>query len=151
MALSSVQPFEYVRRSMALRLMFLSAAIVHLACPVCAFVSIPVRAGRFSFNKRDAHKMSLTFSRPVRNEELEKKARDYFSTGNKVIQQLGPTRKEDLEAALADDFEFVAPLVGPLTKSAIVEATEGLDLAAAIPNFDARYHDFRADPEVFCL
>ena len=47
-------------------------------------------------------------------------------------QQLGPTRKEDLEAALADDFEFVAPLVGPLSKSAIVEATEGLCVDALL-------------------
>jgi hypothetical protein len=47
-----------------------------------------------------------------------------------VKQQLGPTRKEDLEAALADDFEFVAPLVGPLSKSAIVEATEGACMKA---------------------
>ena len=84
---------------------------------------------------------------PVRNEAMERKAREYFALGNQVKQQLGPTRKEDLESALADDFEFVAPLVGPLTKAAIIDATAGLDLATAIPNFDARYHDFRADPE----
>ena len=51
---------------------------------------------------------------PVKNEALEAKARAYFGLGNRLKQQLGPTRKEDLEAALADDFEFVAPLVGPL-------------------------------------
>ena len=43
-------------------------------------------------------------------------------------QQLGPTRPEDLESALADDFEFVAPIVGPLTKSAIIDATTGESL-----------------------
>ena len=86
-----------------------------------------------------------TLPTPVRNEALEAKARAYFAKGNKVKQQLGPTNKADLEDALADDFEFVAPLVGPLTKAAIVEATAGLDLATAIPNFDARYHHFRAD------
>ena len=73
-----------------------------------------------------------TLPTPVRNEALEAKARAYFAKGNKVKQQLGPTNKADLEDALADDFEFVAPLVGPLSKAAIVEATAGLDLATAI-------------------
>ena len=45
-----------------------------------------------------------------------------------VKQQLGPTRPEDLESALAEDFEFVAPIVGPLTKSAIIDATTGESL-----------------------
>ena len=33
----------------------------------------------------------------------------------------------------------------PLGKDAIIAATTGLDLGAAMPDFDARYHDFRAD------
>ena len=85
--------------------------------------------------------------RPVANKAMEESAQRYFSLGNKVVQQLGPTNRADLEAELADDFEFVAPLVGPLGKDALVAATTGLDLAEALPDFDARYHDFRADPE----
>lgn len=85
--------------------------------------------------------------RPVANPDVEAMARRYFSLGNKVVQQLGPTVAEDLEAELAEDFEFVAPLIGPLGKQAIISATTGLDLSAAIPDFDARYHDFRADPD----
>lgn len=77
---------------------------------------------------------------------VEAQARAYFALGNKVKQQLGPTNAEDLEAALDPAFEFVAPLVGPLDKAAIIAATAGLDLGAALPDFDARYHDFRADP-----
>eukprot|EP00929_Paragymnodinium_shiwhaense_P090263 TRINITY_DN50417_c0_g1_i1.p1 TRINITY_DN50417_c0_g1~~TRINITY_DN50417_c0_g1_i1.p1 ORF type:complete len:476 (+),score=85.81 TRINITY_DN50417_c0_g1_i1:83-1510(+) len=72
-------------------------------------------------------------------------AKRYFGLGNKVKQQLGPTEKGDLERELAEDFEFVAPLVGPLGKGALIAATTGLDLSAALPDFDARYHDFRMD------
>lgn len=78
---------------------------------------------------------------------MEARARAYFALGNTVKQQLGPTNAKDLEAALDPAFEFVAPLVGPLDKQAIIAATSGLDLGAAMPDFDARYHDFRADPE----
>ena len=78
---------------------------------------------------------------------MEEKARAYFALGNTVKQQLGPTNAKDLEAALDARFEFVAPLVGPLDKKAIIAATEGLDLGAALPDFDARYHDFRSDPD----
>ena len=34
-----------------------------------------------------------------------------------------------------------------MNKDAIVAATTGLDLGAGLPDFDARYHDFRADPD----
>lgn len=80
------------------------------------------------------------------NHEIEQRARRYFSLGNKVVQQLGPTSADDLRNELADDFEFVAPLVGPLGKDAIIAATTGLDLGEGFPNFDAQYHGFRADP-----
>lgn len=76
--------------------------------------------------------------RPVLNAAVEAQARRYFSLGNCVRQQLGPTSAEDLQRELADDFEFVAPLVGPLGRDAIIAATIGLDLAEALPDFDAR-------------
>ena len=67
------------------------------------------------------------------NEQMIEKAERYFSLGNKVKQQLGPTNPKDLEAELAQDFEFVAPLVGPLSKQALMDATAGLDLFEALP------------------
>lgn len=73
------------------------------------------------------------------------RAKRYFSLGNKVKQQLGPTNAEDLRRELANDFEFVAPLVGPLGKDALIAATTGVDFAEGLPDFDARYHDFRID------
>ena len=89
--------------------------------------------------------IALTLPRSVPNAAIEAKARRYFSLGNVVKQQLGPTSAADLENELAPDFEFVAPLVGPLGKQALVQATQGLDLAAGLPDFDARYHDYRSD------
>ena len=79
----------------------------------------------------------------------------YLALGNNVPQQLGPTRAADLERELHDDFEFVAPLVGPLDKKALIAATTGLDLGEGLPDFDARYHDFRLDADdpsrVWCM
>ena len=71
---------------------------------------------------------------PVASPALEARARRYFGLGNKVKQQLGPTSAEDLQRELADSFEFVAPLVGPLGKDALVAATTGLDLSAGLPD-----------------
>jgi len=79
------------------------------------------------------------------NNVMIERAKRYFSLGNKVKQQLGPTNADDLKRELADDFEFVAPLVGPLNKDAIIAATVGVDFAEGFPDFDARYHDFRID------
>jgi hypothetical protein len=72
-------------------------------------------------------------------------AKRYVSLGNTVKQQLGPADPRVLEEELAEDFEFVAPIVGPLSKPALVAATAGLDFGAAMPDFDARYHDWRPD------
>ena len=83
--------------------------------------------------------------RPVTDSPLIASAKRYFALGNQVKQQLGPTNPEDLKAELADEFAFVAPLVGPLGKDAIIGATAGLDIGAGLPDFDARYHDFRVD------
>ena len=83
------------------------------------------------------------------------RAKRYLALGNNVPQQLGPTRAADLERELHDDFEFVAPLVGPLDKKALIAATTGLDLGEGLPDFDARYHDFRLDADdpsrVWCM
>lgn len=90
---------------------------------------------------------AVALPRPQRSSPLIASAKRYFSLGNKVKQQLGPTSPKDLEAELSPNFEFVAPLVGPLGKKEIIAATTGLDLGVAMPDFDARYHDFRVDAD----
>ena len=40
---------------------------------------------------------------------------------------------------LAPDFQFEGPVVGPLTKTAFVEAIGGVDFAAAFPDFKPEF------------
>jgi len=75
-------------------------------------------------------------------------AHRYFSLGKSgAVQQPGPTKKEDLERELADDFEMMLPIIGPLTKTQIIGVTDGLDFAGGFPDFNVRYHAFRLDHE----
>lgn len=103
-----------------MRLVLVGLCVLASGMQACAFrgpvFMQPSRSSRASVRLLAAvdRPAVVALPTPVKNEALEAKARAYFGLGNKVKQQLGPTRKEDLETALADDFEFVAPLVGPL-------------------------------------
>jgi len=90
-------------------------------------------------------KTVLSVDKTATDNEMIGRAKRYFSLGNNVKQQLGPTDAKDLQRELADDFEFVAPYVGPLDKNALIDATVGVDFGEGFPDFDARYHDFRVD------
>jgi hypothetical protein len=46
---------------------------------------------------------------------------------------------------LADSFQFVAPVVGPLKKIQFVEAFNSFDIMIAFPDMKFQYHDFRVD------
>jgi hypothetical protein len=47
---------------------------------------------------------------------------------------------------LAEDFAFVAPVVGPLKKEAFVSAFQSFDVLTAFPDMRFQYHHFRVDP-----
>ena len=52
-----------------------------------------------------------------------------------------------LEPSLwAENFEFCAPYVGPLTKAEFLDAADGFGIYEAFPDFDNRYFGFIADP-----
>mmetsp|Transcript_28633 Transcript_28633/g.52907 ORF Transcript_28633/g.52907 Transcript_28633/m.52907 type:complete len:261 (+) Transcript_28633:71-853(+) len=52
-----------------------------------------------------------------------------------------------LEPSLwADDFEFCAPYVGPLSKEKFLEAADGFGIYDSFPDFDNRYFGFTVDP-----
>ena len=52
-----------------------------------------------------------------------------------------------LEPSLwAEDFEFCAPYVGPLSKTKFLEAANGFQIYDSFPDFDNRYFNFNADP-----
>ena len=46
----------------------------------------------------------------------------------------------------AEDFQFCAPYVGPLSKAQFLDAADGFGIYEAFPDFDNRYFGFRADP-----
>jgi hypothetical protein len=47
---------------------------------------------------------------------------------------------------LADDFEFCAPVVGPIDKDEYIDALTNFDLLSAFPDMDNRFHNIRVDP-----
>lgn len=52
----------------------------------------------------------------------------------------------DDESLLADNFEFCAPFVGPLTKPEYLAALRSFKLLDAFPDMDNRFHFVRVDP-----
>ena len=49
-------------------------------------------------------------------------------------------------SVLAKDFEFCAPVIGPLDTKAFLGALDGFKLEDAFPDMCENYHGFRADP-----
>jgi len=45
-----------------------------------------------------------------------------------------------------DTFQFVAPYVGPLSKTEFLEAANGFQIYDAFPDFDNRYYNINCDP-----
>lgn len=50
------------------------------------------------------------------------------------------------EESMADSFEFVAPVVGPLDKQQFLGAIRSFDLKEGIPDLTGNMHHFRVDP-----
>jgi hypothetical protein len=63
-----------------------------------------------------------------------------------TVQKLKRERVFDVTARLASSFEFVAPVVGPLSKDELHTALEGFDLMAGFPDGNMQYYFFRVDP-----
>lgn len=47
---------------------------------------------------------------------------------------------------LADDFQFMGPVVGPLSKKGFLKAVGGFDFESAFPDANPEWHHFRVDP-----
>jgi len=77
---------------------------------------------------------SSTF--PIAPEELIAKTKGILATNNGANDP----------ARLAADFNFVAPVVGPLSKEKFLEAFSSFKLEAAFPDAKANFHSFRVDP-----
>eukprot|EP00638_Chattonella_subsalsa_P005647 CAMPEP_0117753588 /NCGR_PEP_ID=MMETSP0947-20121206/12321_1 /TAXON_ID=44440 /ORGANISM="Chattonella subsalsa, Strain CCMP2191" /LENGTH=208 /DNA_ID=CAMNT_0005572511 /DNA_START=236 /DNA_END=862 /DNA_ORIENTATION=+ len=73
---------------------------------------------------------------PFQPEEIISKAKDYFAAG--VTDQAFDM--------LADDFVFIGPVVGPLTKAEFTKALSGFAITDGVPDLAPRFHHFRVDP-----
>lgn len=49
-------------------------------------------------------------------------------------------------STVAEDFRFVAPVVGPLDKATFLNAIGSFEVEEAFPDYNPQYHDFRVDP-----
>jgi len=73
---------------------------------------------------------------PIGPDELIRKAKYVLKKDTGVLE---PT-------LWADDFEFCAPIVGPLGKEEFLTAAGSFDVYKAFPDFDNRYFGFTVDP-----
>jgi hypothetical protein len=55
-------------------------------------------------------------------------------------------RKGFANIDLSEDFEFIGPVVGPLSKETFVNAVAGFELAEGFPDMKSQFHHFRVDP-----
>jgi len=73
---------------------------------------------------------------PIQPEELIMRTKDFM---NKKLKDWG-------SSALSDDFQFIAPVVGPLSKDAFIQAITGFAVEVAFPDNNGRYYNFGVDP-----
>lgn len=90
------------------------------------------------FLDEDAMLAASTF--PIKPEDLVAKAKAWLSAS--LVEGI-----YDADS-LADSFEFVAPVVGPLTKDAFLTAIATFDLKEGIPDLTGNMHHFRVDPYI---
>jgi len=64
----------------------------------------------------------------------------------KVILGRGVGTLKGSETDLADDFEFCAPVVGPIGKEEYLQALATFKILEAFPDSNPNYHGFRVDP-----
>jgi len=73
---------------------------------------------------------------PISPQNLIEKAKDALIKDSGVLDP----------SLWAEDFEFCAPYVGPLSKAEFLDAADGFGIYEAFPDFDNRYFGFTVDP-----
>jgi len=86
----------------------------------------------------DEEAMLAASSFAIKPAELVQLCKDVLARG------AGTTKQG--EADLADDFEFCAPVVGPIGKDAYLEALGTFKIQDVFPDVNNNYHFFRVDP-----
>lgn len=74
---------------------------------------------------------------PIPPDELVKKAKLFLALNNGFAGVKGD--------ALAEEFEFAGPVVGPLKRQAYLDSIKGFDFNSAFPDATFQMYDFRVD------
>eukprot|EP01025_Chloroclados_australasicus_P043179 TRINITY_DN4600_c0_g1_i12.p3 TRINITY_DN4600_c0_g1~~TRINITY_DN4600_c0_g1_i12.p3 ORF type:complete len:221 (-),score=31.95 TRINITY_DN4600_c0_g1_i12:314-976(-) len=91
--------------------------------------------------EEDIAKMISSFNFPLTSEQLIQKAKTFCKTSLANLQD-----DQGISSMLADDFEFVAPVIGPLNKEEYCDAIKFLDFNKMMPDFVPNQHSFMIDP-----
>ena len=81
----------------------------------------------------DEEKMLRESTFPIKPEELIELTKNNLRKGFANID-------------LAEDFEFIGPVVGPLSKETFVNAVAGFEVSQGFPDMKSQFHHFRVDP-----
>mmetsp|Transcript_133596 Transcript_133596/g.243587 ORF Transcript_133596/g.243587 Transcript_133596/m.243587 type:complete len:298 (+) Transcript_133596:66-959(+) len=84
----------------------------------------------------DADEMLAQSTFKIKPDALIKRAKEVLLAGVGV----------DDESVLAEDFEFCAPVVGPLKKEEYLNALRNFDLLTAFPDMNSRFYNLHVDP-----
>jgi hypothetical protein len=87
------------------------------------------------YNEVDEAAMIAAAGFPIGPEELVQKAKGLMKHG---IANSGDK--------LAEDFQFIGPVVGPLTKEPFTKAIKGFNLGCAFPDMKSNYWGWHVDP-----
>jgi len=86
----------------------------------------------------------------ILDEKAMIKRQNFPISPNELIQKTKYALKKDsgvLEPSIwADEFQFCAPYVGPLSKEEFLNAANGFGIYDSFPDFDNRYSNFSVDP-----
>jgi len=74
---------------------------------------------------------------PIKPEELILRAKLYLAKNQYSIED---------PSMMADDFEFVGTIIGPLDKATLTKNLAAFDLVSAFPDQKVQWHHFRVDP-----
>lgn len=102
------------------------------------------------WTKAEAEKVAEWEPKMTVNEAAKLSASDFAIKPEDLIMKAKIFLAYDLGVGkpdlLSKDFEFVGPVVGPLSKDAYVKAVGGFNLADAFPDMNNEFHHFRVDP-----
>lgn len=117
--------------------------------PKYADAEPPEKVAGVTLTKEEKEKYKQIFIDPVKTQEMNRPEGFTFSDEELIemaklmhVKEFGCTDA----SVLADDFEFVGPVIGPLSKEKFLKTMSNFKLGAAFPNMRSGIYDLRVDP-----